>query len=281
MSMTISIPKAAAVLAAAILCTALAAQDFKVAMTEPTGKVDAALCEMVATQLAAAITKTDGFLLFDRANIDQVVGEHAFQNDTSLVSPTERIGRELGQFKGADLVVTTKLSMYGRDLQMASQVQDIVSNEVVASGTRLVEGAATRQVMDAALALMGELLKDINNRLSGGLRRAEPPTPLSGLDETLRRTLLDDRSVSKWAKRKDTAALQVDLSMVSLAESRQLGALAYRASGSVRFLLGPASTSIEIEPVVETSHELLRQKIRAQLQPRAKDIIKALLAQLG
>jgi hypothetical protein len=208
------------------------------------------------------------------------VGEHAFQSDEFLVSSKEREGRELGQFKGADLVVTTRLSVYGGDLQISCQAQDIVSNEVVGSGTRLVEGVSARAVGDASRSLMEELLKNLNKKLSGGLRRGEQPAPLAGLEGEIRAILMDSRSVPKWNKAKQTAALEIDLASVVLAENRQHGAPMFRVTGSVRFVLDGAGAALELEPFTEISRELIRQKIKAQVQAKVNGVIKDLLSQL-
>jgi len=273
--------KASALLAAAVLCTALSAQDIKVAVREPQGDVDKNLLEMVTSQFTTVISNTKGFQLFDRANVEQVVGEHVFQSDEFLVPSKEREGRELGQFKGADLVVTTKLSLYGNDLNIACQVQDIVSNEVVASSTRLVGSVDTRVVMDASKSLMEELLKKLNTKLSGGLHRGEPLPPLAGLDEEIKSILMENRGAPKWNKAKETATLEVDLSSVALAENRQHGALIYRVSGRVRFILDGAGVNVELEPFTEVSPELMKKRIKAQIQPKVNNIIRDLLSQLN
>jgi len=265
---------------AAVFCSVLAAQDLKVAVREPIGEVDPNLLQMVASQFTATITKTKGFQLFDRANIDQVVGEHAFQSNEFLVSSKEREGRELGQFKGSDLVVSSRLSMYEGELQISCQMQDIVSNEVVGSATRLVEGVSARLVREASSSLMEELLKGLNSKLSGGLRRGEPLSPLAGLDDGIKRILLNNRSIPKWNKIKENSALEVDLASVTLAENREYGAVMYRVSGPVRFILGGAGVDIDLEPFTEISREQIQQKIKAQLQPKLNGILRDLLAQL-
>jgi hypothetical protein len=271
---------APAVLAAALLCSALAAQDLKVAVREPAGDVDGALLEIVSSQLTAAISNARGFQLFDRANIEQVVGEHAFQSDEFLVSTKEREGRELGQFKGADLVVTTRLSVYGGDLQISCQAQDIVSNEVVGSGTRLVEGVSAKAVGEASRSLMEELLKNLNKKLSGGLKRGEQPHALAGLEDEIKAILVENRSVPKWNKVKEAAALEIDLASVALAENRQHGTPLYRVTGSVRFIMDGAGAAIELEPFTEVGQELIRQKIKAQVQTKVNGVIRDLLSQL-
>jgi len=274
-----SILKAPAILAM-VFCSVLAAQDLKIAVREPIGEVDPNLLQMVASQFTATITKAKGFQLFDRANIDQVVGEHVFQSNEFLVSAKEREGRELGQFKGADLVVSTRLSMYEGDLQISCQMQDIVSNEVVGSATKLVQGVSAKSVGEASAALMEELLKGLNSKLSGGLRRGEPLAPLAGLEDGIKRILLNNRSISKWNKVKENSALEVDLASVVLAENREYGALLYRVSGTVHFILDSAGVDIELEPFTEASRELIQQKIKAQMQPKVNGIIRDLLAQL-
>jgi hypothetical protein len=275
-----NILNAPAAFAAVFLCSALAAQDLKVAVREPAGDVDRGLLEIVASQLTSAISNARGFQLFDRANIEQVVGEHAFQSDEFLVSSKEREGRELGQFKGADLVVTTRLSVYGGDLQISCQAQDIVSNEVVASGTRIIEGVSARVVGEASRSLMEELLKNLNSKLSGGLRRGEPLSPLAGLEGEIKAILMENRSVPKWNRAKETTVLEIDLGSVVLAENRQHGAPMFRVTGSVRFILDGAGVTLELEPFTEISRELIRQKIKAQVQARVNGVIRDLLSQL-
>jgi len=270
------IPKAPAILAM-VFCSALAAQDLKIAINQPIGKVDPNLVEIVASQFTATITKAKGFQLFDRANIEQALSEHAFLRDESLVSSKEREGRELGQFKGADLVVTTKLSMYEGDLQISCQMQDIVTNEVVGSATRSVEGVSAKSVREASASLMEELLKNLNIKLSGGLRREEPLAPLAGLEDGIKRILLNNKSIAEWNKVKESRALEVDLSSVVLAEDRRYGASMYKVSGTLHFRLDGAGVDIELEPFTETSKELIQQKIKAQVQPKANGIIRDLL----
>jgi hypothetical protein len=280
-----SILNAPAVLAAALLCSALAAQDLKVDVRPPTGDVSKSYLDMVEREFKSVITGTSikRFRLFQERQIARSVGAIAAQSDRQFA---DRESRELRKANGADLWVESNLSLVdGFDLQIYCEVIDIVSNELVASGTRLARvsgGADSARIREKSRELMEDLLKQLNSNLAGGLkaRREGPKDPLAGMDEEIRRMLMANTFIAKWNKLKQTAALEVDLSTVALEQDWQYGVQIYDVSGSVRFILDGAGAAIELEPFSVASADLVKSKIKAQVEPKVNGVIRELLSQL-
>jgi hypothetical protein len=278
---------------AAIFSFCLAAEDHKVAIIEPTGGRNVRnQISLVRNQFVEVITKTRGFQLMDRARTDQILKEHNFQRATGLLSSNE--ARELGKMLGVDLIFTSELTMLEYELEISCQVLDIVTGRVVASGSQVIEEMRTKQIREASQELMEELLKGINKSLPGGLQRGQLSavggntaiTRFPGLDIEIRSAFMDNASNAKWNNNKANYMLEVDLSNVILSENRESGFSVFRVTGTIHFTLSDtkanadASASLPVEEFSEMSMDLIRNRIKSQVQPKVPTLIRTLLSKL-
>jgi hypothetical protein len=276
---------APAILAAAFLCSGLAAQDLSVSVREPRGDVNRAIKDDVVEYFKEAISGARGFqlYLYDDDSIGGVVDEQRKQGDAltmfSKNPGKERDAREMNM-KGADLMVDTTLAVTsGGALRINCQIKDRVSTEVLGTGNKLVGQLDDRIIREQSMALMDEMLRTVNRKLPRGLtERRDPKGPLDGLEGELKLALTSNNLLPKWNSVKQ--ALEVQLDNVELTENRQYGSVLYRVSGSVIFVLDRGQSAFAIEPFTEGNRELIRKKIKDQVQPKANAVIRELLSQL-
>jgi hypothetical protein len=276
-----------------LFCGCLAAQDIMVAVLEPEGGRNVKdHISLVRNQIVQSITGKRGFQLMDRARTEQILREHNFQRNTGLISADQ--ARELGKMLGVDYIFTTELNKYDDGLEISCQALDIVTGRVVASGSEVVQELTTKSIRESSQDLMDDLLKSLNTNVSGAVRRGpsggvsggSSKNMLSGLDDEIRTSILNNRSNPKWNRNRNNYMLEVDLSGVTLNENRQFGTPTYRVSGTVHFFLSDSESGnnsgadLELEEFTEMSKDLMHKKIKSQVQPKVINIIRDLLSGL-
>ncbi|MCL1894282.1 MAG: hypothetical protein FWG02_08635 [Holophagaceae bacterium] len=263
------------------LCSCLSAQDIKVAVVQPGGS-EGLLEErnLVRDQLATAITGTKGFQLFDRVNTDKIMIEHFDVRTTGLFGPNE--ARALGSFKGVDYLIFSELSMLQDGaIRIVIQGVNVETAHIAGSENRLVSNPTSELIMYATRDLMSGLLKKLIENAPGTVVPPGQVHPLLvGLDNEIRRLLINNRSNPKWNSNKTSYELEVDLLEVNVEENRQYRTS--RVTGRITFIVTDAtgkSATAELDLVAftEMGKELVQKKIREQVQPKINNIIKDLL----
>ncbi|MCL1907789.1 MAG: hypothetical protein FWG12_00285 [Holophagaceae bacterium] len=267
------------------LCSSLTAQDFKVAVHEPGGASDIRSEELkderklAKDQFSSTITGTRGFMLFDRANFEGIMGEHEVVRLSGLFDPNEP--RILGAFKGADYVIFSELSrLEDGAIRIRAQAINVETAHVAGSSNKLVSNPTSQLIMYACQDLMNELLKQVTV--------STPPTPtgdtlspLSGLENELNRILINNRTNRKWNTNKANYGLEIDLSGINIDENRQFRTS--RVSGRVAFIItdpesGNSSVAeLDLVAFTEMGKDLIQRKIREQVQAKVNNIIRDLL----
>jgi len=281
---------------AALLCAGLgtlSAQDLKVAVLEPMGGRDVrSRFSLVRNAFISTATKTNGFQLIDRARTDQILSEHGFQRNSGLLAGSE--ARELGKMLGVDFIFSSELTKHDDDLEISCQALDIVTGEVVGSGSVVLEGATSAAVRQSCEEMMADILKTVSKRAASRPSRGNPggsggssaSNLLSGLENEMSRAVMNNRSNAKWNRNKANYSVAVDLSGVNLSENRQHGTVVYWVGGIVSIMLtddesGNISDSkIEVEEFSEMSKDLLKNKLLSQIRSKASNIIRDLLSGL-
>jgi len=280
---------------AALFCVGLAAQDIKVAVLEPGGTKEVREhFSLTRNTFIETISKTAGFQVIDRARTDQLLAEHSFQRTSGLIS--EKEARDLGKMLGVDIIFSSEVVAHTGSLEVSCQAIDIVTGRIVASKSEIVEGAASKQLQEACLGMVADMLKTVNRNLAGGLNRGQggasgsgaPPTSpaLSGLDAEIGRLIMNNKSNRKWNRNKANYSMEVDLSGVSIVENRQFGTPTSVVSGTIAIMLtdmasgDTVGTDVELEKFTEMGDDRIRAKIKAQVQPKVTDIIRELLSSM-
>jgi len=282
-----SLFKAAAFLVTGLACSGLFADDLKIAISEPRSSADLKEeAKLVKDQFNTTIAKTRGFQVFDRAHTDQIMKEHAQVRQTGHFPGGE--ARDLGEFKGADFVITSELTMLSDGaIRITTQALSIVTARVVGSANKLVEIPSSKTIMEACEDLMTSLLKNVNESMSGRNASDAPQSPqsmLGNLEGDIRRVLMNNKSIPNWNANKDSYSLKIDLSGLNIEENRQFGTS--RVNGKIYFTLtdsatkNSARTELELKPFTEMGNTLIQQKIREQVQQRVDNIIRDLLNEL-
>jgi len=273
--------KAAAFLMAGFVGACLFADDLKIAISEPRSseelKEDA---KLVKNQFNSTITQTRGFIVFDRANTGTIMEEHNQVRNSTLYSDDQ--ARALGEFKGADFVITSDLTLQSDGaLQINAQTLNIVTAQVVASATRLVEMPSSKNIKAACEDMMTALL----NQMKKSVPADSPESMLGNLEGEIRRVLMNNRSNAKWNATKNDCTLEIDLSGLTIDENRQFGTS--RVSGRIYFTLSNGSTvngasaELEITPFTEMGKAQVQKKIKEQVQQKANIVVRDLLSELG
>ncbi|MDR0498979.1 MAG: hypothetical protein LBH03_04510 [Holophagales bacterium] len=267
--------------AAALFCACLtAADDLKIAIQEPRGSSE--LRNLVKGQFTSVVTKTRGFQLFDRANTDQIIAEHDQVRTSGLYSDAEVRG--LGEFKGADFVIISELTMLNDGvMQITGQAINIVTGRVVGAETKLVTSQSSKSISDACQDLMESLLKQVNVSMSGRNPADTPQSIMNDMEGEIRRVLMNNRSNAKWNANRNSYSLEIDLSGVTIDENLQFRTS--KVSGRIYFMLtdqnGDGSNAeLELQSFTEIGKTLIQKKIRDQVQQKVNNIIRDLLSGL-
>jgi hypothetical protein len=266
---------------AALLCSALSAQDLRMAVLQPAGDKEAqSHLALVRNALSEVVTSTSGFQAFDRARTDQILKEHHFQNN-GLVSSKE--ARELGKMMGVDLICVSELQWMRDGLFINGQIIDIVTGEVVGAKGELVESVASKEIMDGARGVMAEMLKMANQKLAGGLNRgtgagkgaggsaSKAPAMVAGLDTEIARSLKNFRSNAKWNNIKQNCEIEIDFAGLDIKADRQHGETYYVVKGSIDIAVSDldsgreANVEVEIEQFAEINRDNIKKKIKDQI----------------
>jgi hypothetical protein len=276
-----NILKAAALSAAAVVCSSLAAQDTKIAVANPRGGTELKEeLKLIKDTFSSAITKTRGFQVFDRVNTDQIMEEHNVVRNSGLFDDEE--ARDLGKFKGADFVVVSELTKLSDGaIRIVGQALDIKTGQVVGSENKVAPSTAnSKLIMDACQELMEGLLKQLNRNIvnPGG------ETSLDEISGEIQRLLMNNRSNAKWNTNKGSYSLEVDLSGMTITPNREFGT--QRVTGRIYFTLTDSKTGdsgqteLELTAFTEMNKTLIQKKIREQVQKKANNIIRDLLSDL-
>ena len=280
---------------AALFCVGLGlgAQDLKVAVLEPTGKEDVrSHLSLARNAFINTISRTNGFQVIDRARTDQILEEHSFQRNTGLLASSE--ARELGKILGVDFIFTSELSRHDDDnLEISCQALDIVTGEIVGSESVVLDSVTSRLISEKSQGVIESILKTVNRRASSILqgrtaagRDGSPSAMLSGLDAEISRVIKNNRSNAKWNRNRNNYELEVDLAGVNISENRQFSTPVFKISGNVSIMLidegsgNGSNVELEVEEFTEMSRDLIRNKLRNQIQSKASRIIRDLLAGL-
>jgi hypothetical protein len=276
--------KAATLFMVGLTCAYCVADDLKIAIREPRSSEEfKEEAKLVKDQFNTTITRTKGFQVFDRASTDQIMDEHEQVRRSGHFAEGE--ARTLGEFKGADFVITSELTTLSDGaLRITALALNIVSARVVGSANKLVTKVSSKSIQDACQELMEALLKQVNISMSGRSATDSPQSMLADLESEIWRVLMNNKSIPKWNTIKNNYSLNIDLSGLTIAENRQFGTS--RVSGKIYFTLtdnlswNSAGAEFEIQPFTEMGKPLIQKKIRDQVQQKASSIIRDLLNEL-
>jgi hypothetical protein len=271
--------KAFALCLSALIGSALAGQDLRIAVLQPVGGKEAQPhFSMVRNVLSEGVAGADGFQAFDRSRTDQILKEHGFQSN-GLVSPKE--ARDLGRMLGVDLICATELQLMSDGFSINSSIIDIVTGEIVGSKSGLVDGQGSRDIMEAARGMMAEMLVMANRKLAGGLDRgaggagagsaSKVPALVAGLDAEIARSIKNFRSNAKWNSIKPNCEIELDFGGLDIKANRQHGETYYVVGGSIDIAISDmesgrgANVEVEIEQFAEINRDQIKKKIKGQI----------------
>jgi len=264
-------------------CAGLIADDLKVAIREPRCSEELKEeAKLIKDQFNTIITKAMGFQVFDRANTDQIMDEHDQVRRSGHFSEDE--ARALGEFLGADFVITSELTLLSDGaIRITAQALSIVSSRVVGSGNKLVEEPSSKTIMKACQDLCQDLMKSMLKQVPG-MDSTDAKSMMGDLESEIRRVLLNNKSIPKWNVNKNAYALEIDLSGLTIEENRE--SRTSRVSGRIYFTLtddkgNVGEAELEIKSFTEMGKRLIQKKIREQVQPKAAVVIRDLLSELG
>jgi hypothetical protein len=278
-----NILRAAALSAAAVVCSSLAAQDTKIAVATPRGGTEfKEELKLAKDTFSSTITKARGFQIFDRVNTDQIMEEHNIVRNSGLFDDEE--ARDLGKFKGADFVIVSELTKLSDGaIRIVGQALDIKTGQVPASENKVVPGTAnSKLIMDACQELMEGLLKQLNKNIEPDA--SGEPSIQDYMSGEIQRLLMSNRSNAKWNRNKGGYALEVDLSGMAITPNREFGT--QRVTGRIYFKLTDSKTGdtaqaeLELTAFTEMNKEMIQRKIRDQVRKEANKIIRDLLSDL-
>ena len=145
------------------LCNAFAclySQDIQVAILEPVGTTNEVTTmhrSMVRGEMVKAIGRQNGYVAFNRADIDQIMKEQNFQQSGMVDDATRK---RLGAMQGVDCVCITKITKEGNNYYLEANLVDIESGQISNPATQYgeLQGGSLANMLAACEKLAAELV---------------------------------------------------------------------------------------------------------------------------
>lgn len=106
------------------------------------------------SNLTTAITNTDGYEGYDRADLEQIIGEHNFQR-TGLVSDADI--KKIGEFTGAQYVLIAEAAIDGSNMFITAKIIDVETARILRNSNRLMGTSAT-EMQEGSQKVAADLL---------------------------------------------------------------------------------------------------------------------------
>lgn len=106
------------------------------------------------SNLTTAITNTEGYEGYDRADLEQIIGEHNFQR-TGLVSDADI--KKIGEFTGAQYVLIAEAAIDGTDMFITAKIIDVESARVLRNSNQLM-GTSAAEMQEGSKKVAADLL---------------------------------------------------------------------------------------------------------------------------
>ena len=145
------------------LCNAFAclySQDIQVAILEPVGTTNEVTTmhrSMVRGEMVKAIGRQNGYVAFNRADIDQIMKEQNFQQSGMVDDATRK---RLGAMQGVDCVCITKITKEGNNYYLEANLVNIESGQISNPATQYgeLQGGSLANMLAACEKLAAELV---------------------------------------------------------------------------------------------------------------------------
>lgn len=113
------------------------------------------------SNLTTAITNTEGYEGYDRADLKQIIGEQNFQR-TGLVSDADI--KKIGQFTGAQYVLIAEAAVDGNNMFITAKIIDVETARVLRNSNQLM-GTSAAEMQEGSLKVAADLLgiKDVDD----------------------------------------------------------------------------------------------------------------------
>jgi len=269
--------RAPALMAAALFCASLAADDIKIGIQSMDLEKDVSgnktLLNWIPTvrgAFSSVISATQGFQQFIPSALDKerVIKQRKEVEQSGHYSADT--GKELGEFKDSDYLLTFELSAPSdEEILVVARVRDQQTFEVAASGQVIVTSPSTQSVNFSCQDLMTQLLSQLNAKMSG---RSRPINQFlqTGIADEIQR-LITNNPLNTQKKRPN-----LDLSGLSVNVNREFGTT--KVSGYIRFTSGAALYELDIKPftLVSGNDDLVKEKVKAQVRADVGNIINTL-----
>jgi TolB-like protein len=104
----------------------------------PQAKIDASVIVPITESLMEEVVSVRAYIVLDRAYIEKVLAEQAFQL-TTMVSDTD--AAQAGQYLGADYVITGKVQVLGDAYFLVARMIEVRTGIIVSQATEQGEGS--------------------------------------------------------------------------------------------------------------------------------------------
>ena len=140
--------------------------QIQVAILEPVGvtpEVTLMHRSMVRGEMVKAIGRQNGYVAFNRADIDQIMKEQNFQQSGMVDDATRK---RLGAMQGVDCVCITKITKEGNNYYLEANLVDIESGQISNPATQYgeLQGGSLANMLTACEKLAAEL---VGNTVAG------------------------------------------------------------------------------------------------------------------
>ena len=106
------------------------------------------------SNLTTAITNTEGYEGYDRADLEQIIGEHNFQR-TGLVSDADI--KKIGEFTGAQYVLIAEAAIDGSNMFITAKIIDVETARILRNSNQLM-GTSAAEMQEGSQKVAADLL---------------------------------------------------------------------------------------------------------------------------
>jgi len=175
---------------------AATAQDKKVAVFDPAGKVDEVIKEIVREEISTIFVNASGYTVLRQQRVNKVLEENSFQR--SSLADNSQIS-EMGKRMGANLVFVSSVTKLSSNYYVSCKMIDVQT-----AGVTMQRTAQTQRGMDDLIAVVQKLVGEILFGAPELVATAAPPQTQQA------RPVVADRPQTQPARPSTSAHSQVE-----------------------------------------------------------------------
>jgi hypothetical protein len=203
-------------LAIAIFSITAMAQDRKVAVFDPAGRVVDEIKTIVREEISSVIVNADGYSVLERELIDKVLKENRFQ-ESGLVEDSQI--SEMGRRMGATLVLVSSVAQIGNNYYISCKLIDVETARIEKQRTAQTQ-RGTSELMEVIQKITGDMFavtaKQPEKPVQEPIKQSRPTV------ENITTVIPEPINSSRPVVEEKTAVIPVEMSEMLIAKVRKV-----------------------------------------------------------